>query len=331
MSRRLLPTILLILIVFAAQVTLAACQSGYLGTMETITVAVPPLEQNALLYIASERGFFPANGLKVSVKNFESGPASINALLKGQADFAEAAEFPVVMALFRQQPIQVVVTNDKFENDYIVARKDRGIEQVADLRGKRIGVARQTINEFYLGRFLQLNGVQLQQVTLVNLAPAQFVNSIVSGDVDAVIAWQPYIYQARTKRPDLIVWPAQSSQLVYGLLVSRAEWLTSHGDTARRFIQALQQAEDYAVAHPDEAKAIVQQELRYDSTYVAGIWPQHHYALSLDFSLIAAMTDEAHWIIDNGLAPATTMPDFSNFIYTTALTAVKPEAVTIGR
>ena len=49
---------------------------------------------------------------------------------------------------------------------------------MADLKGKRIGVALQTIAEFYLGRFLALNGIGLPEVTLVDVKPAQFVDAL---------------------------------------------------------------------------------------------------------------------------------------------------------
>ncbi len=315
----------IILLMLAA----SSCLGRGTGPLETITLGLVPLEQNALIYVADDNGFFAGNGLKIVIKNYDSGVTAIDGMLKGEADLAGAAEFPVVRAIFQKEPIKVLVSSDKFENDYLVGRKDRGIAQVSDLKGKRIGVARQTINEFYLGRLLQVNGINLPEVTLVDLQPAQCVIALTGGEVDAIIAWQPYIHQILERQPNVVVWPAQSNQLVYGLLVCRNEWLAQHGATSERFVKSLGQAEDYLVAHPDQAQAIVQRRLNYDSAYVAEIWPQHQLSLSLDLSLIAAMTDEAHWLINNRLTPEKVVPDFPNYIYTRALQAVKPDAVNI--
>jgi NitT/TauT family transport system substrate-binding protein len=213
----------------------------------------------------------------------------------------------------------------------LVGRKDRGIEEVLDLKGKRIGVALQTINEFYLSRFLELNGIDLGEVTLVDLKPAQFVDAIASGEVDALVAWQPYIHKIMDQQPDIVIWPAQNHQEVFGLLVGRDEWLTGHGDTVERFIKSLEQAETFLLSHPDEARAIVQQWLGYDSEYIASVWLQHHFFLSLDYSLVVAMSDEAHWMIKNDLTTETVVPDFLDFIYTDGLDSVNPQAVTITR
>jgi NitT/TauT family transport system substrate-binding protein len=251
--------------------------------------------------------------------------------LKGEVDIAEAAKFPFVRAVFEKEKIRLIACNDKFENDYIVGRKDRGIKNISDLRGKRIGVALKTINEFYWGRFLELNRINMRNVTLVDLTPAQYVKAIAGGEVDALIAWQPYIYRIQKEVSGVVIWPAQSSQAAYGILVCGSEWVREHTEVVKRFLKSLREAEDYLVRHPDEAKTIVQKRLNYDDSYIASIWPQHQFTLSLDQTLIVAMKDEAQWMINNNLTSEKTIPDFMNYIYIDGLKAVKPEAVSIIR
>jgi ABC-type nitrate/sulfonate/bicarbonate transport system substrate-binding protein len=41
--------------------------------MESIVVAVPPLEQNGLLYVAQNQGFFASNGLEVTINDYDRG------------------------------------------------------------------------------------------------------------------------------------------------------------------------------------------------------------------------------------------------------------------
>jgi NitT/TauT family transport system substrate-binding protein len=308
-----------------------ACKSGAALEPETLTLALPALEQNALIYVASAQGYFARNGLQVSIQDHDSGVTAIQGLLDGDADLAGAAEFPVVRALLEQEPLRVIASSDKFENDYLAGRKDRGIAEPADLKGKRIGVTFQTINEFYLGRFLELNGIGLGEVTLVDLKPAQFASALAGGEVDALIAWQPHIQTIVDQQPGIVVWPAQNHQAVFGLLVCREEWLAGHGETVERFLRSLAQAEAYLYAHPGEARAIVQERLGYGSAYLASVWPQHQFSLTLDYSLVVAMRDEAHWMIQNGLTDETVVPEFLDFIYSAGLEAVNPQAVNLTR
>lgn len=306
-------------------------RSGDSGKRETIRSGVPPIEQNALLYIAGHQGFFTNNNLLVTIRDYDTGVTAIQGLLNNEVDVAEAAEFPVVRAISRKEELRIIACNDKFENDYIVGRRDRGIKKIPDLKGKRIGVTLKTINEFYLGRFLELNGMNIRDVTLVDLAPAQYLKAFGGGEVDAIIAWQPHIHRLEKEVKEAVVWPGQSSQAAFGVLVCSNGWLAQHADAVRRFLKSLREAEDHLVRHPDEAKAIVQKRLGYEDSYVEKIWPQHQFSLSLDQTLIVAMKDEAQWLMDSHLTNEKTIPDFMSYIHADALKAVKPEAVNIIR
>ena len=83
------------------------------------------------------------------------------------------------------------------------------------------------------------------------------------------------------------------------------------------------------IHHPDEAKAIVQERLHASDSYIAKIWPEHRFSLSLDQPLIVAMKDQAQWLIRNNYTTGTAIPDFTTFIYADGLKALKPQAVTI--
>lgn len=309
-----------------------SCSRGnFSGKTEIINLGVPPLEQNALIYVANHKGFFVDNGLHIVIKDYDTGPGAVDGLLKGEVDIAQTAEFPLVRAAFQKKEIRVIACNDKFENDYILGRRDRGIAKIPDLKGKRIGLTLKTVNEFYLGRFLALKGMNLRDVTLVDVAPAQFAKAIAGGEVDAIIAWQPYIHRIEKEVNGVVVWPGQSSQAAFGVLVCGSGWLTQHPDTIKRFLKSLREAEDYLVLHPEKGKAVVQKRLNYDDSYVALIWPQHRFSLSLDQTLIVAMKDEAQWMINSKLTSEKTIPDFVNYIYVDGLKAIKLEAVNIIR
>lgn len=185
---------------------------------------------------------------------------------------------------------------------------------------------------FYFGRFLELNGLDIRQITVVDINAVDFVNSIAQGKVDAVVTYPPYIDQIKESLgDDAAAWPIQNRQPGYSLLVSRAGWTREHVELTERFFRSLVQAESYYMLHPEETKAIVQQKLGYDNATIAVQWSVSQFALSLDQSLIAAMEDEARWLINNNLAAVKTVPDFPVCIYGDGLKAVKPGAVNVMR
>ncbi len=299
---------------------------------ESITLGYTPSEGASLVYIAQERGFFTANGVEIIHKHYDTGKAAIEALLKGEVEIAGMSEVPFISKVFEKQEVSVYANLDKLQYVYLIAHKDRGIAAAADLKGKRIGLPRRTIADFYLGRYLELNGMSVQDLTLVETAPATAMDAITSGRVDGVVVWNPFAYQIRQQMGDqAILLRLQSSQPAYALAVARNDWLAGHRAVLIRSLKAIVQAEQYVMNHPAEARAIVQKRLNYDTEFVNSLWSENELSLSLDQSLITAMEDEARWMIKNNLTKEKQVPDFTNYIYVDGLKAVKPEAVNIIR
>jgi len=298
----------------------------------TIIVAYSPFESTALLWIAEDQHYFEKNGLNVVVRKYDSGAASLDGIVNGEADITVGVtEFPLVRKAFEEAPVRAIGNIDKGDFIYIVARRDRGIENIADLKGKRVGTTIGTVAEFHLGRFLALHGMNMGDITLVDVkTPERWVNAVADGDIDAISTAQPYINAARDRLVDnAVVWPAQSSQPLFALIVTTDEWISGHPGPAGRFLRSLSEAEEFAVMHPTEARAIVQRNLNLSPSYMDTVWQQNQFSLSLDQSLILAMEDEARWMIANNLTNEAKVPDFREYIDTTALEDVKPGAVNI--
>ncbi len=326
--------IILLLLTLLAGYNISSCSnSDDNGGIETITLGLPALEQNTLIYVAEAQQFFTGNRLKVNIKTYDTGVTAINGLLAGEVDIAGAAEFPFARKVIEKQPLNIFAVTDRFENDYLVARNDHGIINLADLKGKRIGVIKGTVLEFFLGRFLELRGINSKDVTIVDtLTTRHTIEAIISGEVDAVVAFQPYANTIQEQLGDkAAAWSVQNDQLAYSILAADKAWLTAHNETVKRFLSSLAEAESYLLTHQDEAVVIVLNKLNYNSDYLTGVWHQHQFSLSLDFSLVIALDDEARWMINKGITTEKIIPDFKDFIYIDGLKAIKPEAVSITR
>lgn len=331
-STIVLITFVLVLIVAFSSFVYLSSQKPYNGEVESITVGTAFNEVNSLIYIANDQKYFAANGLNVTIKSYISGLASTDAMLNGEVDLATAADYVFATKALTNASIYTIGTIDKFFNEYVVARSDSGIDSISDLKGKKIGVSFGTSPEFYLGRLLELNGIDLNQVIRVNVPPPQTPSALANGTVDAVIAWQPYIDTiGNVNGIQIVMWPAQADQATYLTVICQDSWAANHPELVTRFLNSLAQAESYVINTPDKAKSIVQKHLNYSAAYVAAVWSDHDFSLLLDQSLILAMQDESRWLIRNNLTNATVIPNFLNYVYVDGLKVVKPESVSIIR
>ena len=191
-------------------------QKPYTGNVEPITLGVNPSEFNSLIYIANDQNYFSTNGLNVTMKCYPSGSAAVHGMLNEEVDISTASEFVIVNEAMQNKSLYALGSLCKYLNLYLVARTDRGISSVFDLQGKTIGVTMGTALQFYLGRFLELNGLNQSQVTLFNTSFAEAPNALANGTVDAVITFEPYIDQIENLMANRIVmWSAQADQFGY--------------------------------------------------------------------------------------------------------------------
>ena len=322
--------VLLIAVVILSSFIYLASQKQFTGDVQSITLGIYPSEYNSLIYLANDRHYFSANGLEVTFKSYPSGSTAVHGLLNGEVDIATASEFVVVNNALQNASLYALGTVSKYLNVYLIARTDTGINSVSDLEGKKVGLSIGTANQFFLGRFLEINGLNQSKVTLVNLNFAETPNALANGTVDAVVTNPPYTNQIQTLLDNKTqVWPLQSNQYGYFEATCSKNWATAHTDLIERFLKAIVQAESFNINHQDQAIALVAKDLNYTETYTASIWGDYQYSVGLDQSFILLMQEEGRWLIRNNLTNATSIPDFLNFIYANGLKSVKPQAVNI--
>lgn len=321
------------LIVLAALLGIGACgqqksQPG--GAAEKITLAVTTSDLGSLVYIAKELGYFKDNGLEITINEYEAGKLAAEALVAGKADVATASDFAFVSFSFDNPDLRTFGTITTARTIKMISRKDHGIEEPQDLMAKRIGITRKSSGEFYLGRFLTFSGLSISDVEIVDLKPTEIAEALVKGDLDAALTWEPHIYNMQKKLGESVtVWPGQSEQDLYFLLITTEDWLKDHASTARRLLKALIDAEQFVSNSEQKAKDIIKNKFGYTPEYVDYYWARRHYSVSFHQALLLAMEDQARWRIENKLTDSSQVPNYLDYLYIDGLKALKPQAVTV--
>ncbi len=323
--------VLLIAIIMALILPMVIGTASCSSQPESITIGVPAT-QSWILDFTQEQKFFTDNGLDIKIKVYNAPASMVENVSNGEIDMMIASENFFLRQASQNFNASIIATIDKIESLSLMGRKASGIGNITDLKGKTIDLNRNGIEEFYLGRFLNSHGLSIQDVTLVNQTYEQRVDAMVKGSVDAAVMSEPYFTQIQQQLTDgTVYWPLQNSQSAFMVIACANSWINGHPQTIRKVLRAFVQAERYAINHPDDAKKQVQKLLNYTDAAMAIFWSQNQFSVTLDLSLITAMSDEARWMIDNNLTTEKTVPDFEKYIYLDGLKAVKPDAVNITR
>jgi ABC-type nitrate/sulfonate/bicarbonate transport system substrate-binding protein len=325
-------TVTLILVVTVSSFLYMGSLPNSGGELASIDVAYSPFESVTLFWVAQEQGFFTQNSLNITMRKYDTGAGALSGVVNGEADLAVGpTEFPLTTQALNHQSVQTIGVISKSNFIYLVGRADRGINDISDLKGKTIGTTFGTIAHYYLGRFLTLNDINTADVTLVDLkTPAEWVNAVVNGSIDAVATAQPSADLAKDGLgANAVVWSLLGNQPLYAQAIAAKNWINENPDLCRRFLNALYQAEVFVAEHPAEAKDIVKQQMNFSDTYMETVWARNQFYLSLDRSLILAMEAEARWLITNHLTNTVTVPDFLDYVYSEGLSSVKPGSVNL--
>ena len=324
-------TRIIMAIIVIIGISVAGCQKKpekYTVPVEKIILAAYAGEAGTLVYVAEDQGFFEENGLDITIKSYASGKVCTDALINGEVDISTSAGFVFVSNSFDHTDLRVFGTVATAEVKELVARKDKGITTINDLKGKKIGVTRKSGAEFLLGVFLTLNALSYKDVELVDLKPFEIVKAMSNGDIDAAFTWDPYIYNIKKELGENVIsW--FGGEDFYFVLLTNEDWIKNNPAAAERFIKSLLKAENYIKDNSEKSKEFAKNRFNYDSDYIDYSWPKQEFVVILAQAMFITFEDQARWRINNNLTDKTEIPNFLNYIYIDALENVKPEAITI--
>ncbi|HEY9644012.1 MAG TPA: aliphatic sulfonate ABC transporter substrate-binding protein [Coleofasciculaceae cyanobacterium] len=137
-------------------------------------------------------------GATVEWSLFSSGPPMLEAMNAGKIDFGGVGDAPPIFAQAAGgQFYYVSVTPLSAETQDIVVPKDSPIQTPADLKGKKIALAKGSSAHYLLLRTLADANLSVDQVEVVALSPADARAAFEQGDVDAWSIWDPFLSVAQ--------------------------------------------------------------------------------------------------------------------------------------
>ncbi|MHC1726694.1 MAG: ABC transporter substrate-binding protein [Syntrophobacteraceae bacterium] len=301
------------------------------GQSEPITVGVYDGEASLLAFVAESEGFYSNNGLNAKITPCQTGLQALERLVAGEVDFATVATFPFTRYSSQHSTIRIIASIATADSVELLVRKDRGITTPADLKEKKIGITLGTSSESFLRTFLLLRYISPDEVQMIDLSPAELVEAIALGEVDAAVNFEIFAYEIKKRMGESVLsWPVQDHQDYCFLMVTREDVIKAKPQAVERFVKSLVEAEGFVRTHVEEAKAIISRQWGREPAYVRQIWGRHLFGVSLDQSLVNAM--EAHARAYRRATQETApIPNYLEFIYFRGLDAVNPRAVTIFR
>lgn len=295
-------------ILLAATMALT-CMGAAHAQENPITIGFTGVIDYLPLFVAADEGFFEDQGLEVTLQRMPTGSSIPPGLLSDSLQIGGVAAPVAVQAKAGGFPMKVIfgvgVANEEHPNAWIVAHADSGIDEPADLSGKRIGIP--AINSLFhvlLNEWLEIHDVDTDSITVVEVPFGQTADVLRSGRIDASAASQPHVNRIVSSGDGYVVAPYTGqihSDLLVGVYAVTEDWISANPETPARFAAAMVQAIEFIENNHDQALASAATHLNLAPEILAEIpLPQFHAEVLpsqlqfwSDVSLRQGLIDEA--------------------------------------
>lgn len=273
-----------------------------------LSLAYMPNFASVSTFVAAERtGAFEEEGLNVELVEFADGPTIISAMESGSIDIGYIGPGAHVLPI--QGQAKILSYSHMGNADEVLARTDRGIATMEDLKGKKIAVASGTSSEMILNLTLEEAGLTRDDVELVDMDASSIVTAMVSGSIDAAAIWSPGTITIKNELGDNVVMLSNNERYTEDVpsiasFVVSPTYAEENPDLLVRVLRALYKGNDYKLANLDEVATWTAEQLSLDEEALqgeteTGIW---------------ATSEEIKQMIDDGTLDKLYNQQAQNFV-----------------
>jgi sulfonate transport system substrate-binding protein len=292
----------------------------------------------ALTFLAEAMGTWKQNDVDLNVVDFPTGRESMQALLAGSADFSTSTDTPFIFAALQGLKPIVLVNYSRYSRDMkIVVNKTSGIDPTkpATLKGKKIGTRIGTSGQYMLAKYLEMAGLTMKDVTMIDLSPNDMTISTVRGDVDG-FAWTGQAAAVAAQQA-----PGQTAVMVqdgferyfqsHELLLTSERVIKERPDLVAAAVKSLLAAEDSLHANKNWP-GLIAARVRASAEEIAQATADFEFRIEFNQRFIDDLVSQAEWAIAAGLSkrPEGDLRTLlRGLVYEEAVKAARPDRVTI--
>lgn len=265
------------------------------GSGAALTVAYSDWPGWVAWDIAIQKGWFKEAGVDVEFKWFDYVP-SMDAFSAGKVDAVCMTNGDaLVTGASGGKSVSILVNDYSDGNDMIVARP--GINSVAQLKGKTVGVEVGFVDHLLLLHALKSANLKESDVKLKNIKTDETPQALKSGGVDAIGAWQPSSGAALKEVPGskAIFSSKDVPGLIYDMLAVSPKSLAEHRADWVKVTKVWGRVADF-INDPknlDEAAKIMSARVRLE--------PDQYKALMKGTRILGLAESKKHWAKAEGL------------------------------
>lgn len=204
-------------------------------------------------------------GVTVTWAEFTSGPPMLEAINAGSIDFGYTGEAPPIFAQAAGTPLLYVAYDPLSpKSEAIIVPKDSPIQSVAELKGKKVAVAKGSNTNYLLVAALDKAGLKFTDIEPVYLQPSDARAAFEGGKVDAWAIWDPFLAVAESNAGARIIADATGVAPNRGYYLAAKSFVDAHPETLKLVLDQVKTVSEWAAKNPTEVAEFLAPELKVD-------------------------------------------------------------------
>ena len=280
-----------------------------------------PNSNHAGIYEAVRQGYFDEEGLDVNIYTPSDPSTILQTVGAGRDEFGINYQPDLLQARSEGIPVVAVTGIVQHPLNSIMTLTASGLTRPGDLRGKKIGHPGILSNEGMLETMLNYDGVEIDEVEMVNVG-FDLVPALLGGRVDAVVGayWTHESILIELEGHEVTVMRMEEWGVpdFYELVVVASEdTIANRSDVVQRFVNALSRGFESAIENPQKSidalldatdEGTVNEELeRQGVDLLAPLWTEG--APSFGWQEAERWTTLSDWMKGRGLVNADLDPN----------------------
>ena len=218
--------------------------------VETVKLNVAYMPNYASLWsvlTAMDQGFFAEEGLEITLWEFASGPEEIAAMEGGSIDLAYIGHGAHKLCINGQA--NIFMPSSVHSTDRIIVLPSSGVtsvDNISELKGKKVAYNGGSSSETALTGALNAAGLTMDDIEAYEMDAVNMVAAMMSGNVDACTAWNPYSVQILQNCQGALELEFATNSVNMSSWICLPSYAEEHHDVLVRFSRALLKGMQYA-------------------------------------------------------------------------------------
>lgn len=197
-------------------------------------------------------------GVAVKWTEFPFGPPLLEAINVGSIDVGTVGESPPIFAQAAGADL-VYIGNEPPAPaaEALIVPKDSPLKSVAELKGKRVAVAKGSNANFLLVRLLENAGLKYSDVEVVYLAPADARAAFESGRIDAWSIWDPFLAAAEKQLTARLLADGKGAVANHQFYLSSRAYAEKYPEIVHILLEEIDKIDQWGKQNPKEVAKFI--------------------------------------------------------------------------